>query len=74
MDKKQLDIMVRFARENGNFQELRRLEKIVRLHDPNFCYSRYKKKATYFTESCFEKTKRNNSSNFNAFKNVKRDN
>ncbi len=65
MDRDQLDNMVRIARETGNFRELKRLQKIVRFHDPDFSYSDSRYKKSYLKESCYEKMRRQNMNKLN---------
>jgi len=60
MEQEQLQEMLRIAREDQNLQELKRLQKIVAFHDPNFSYRKYKKKRRILGESFFEKAKRVN--------------
>ncbi|MCK4927404.1 MAG: hypothetical protein KAS11_02985 [Candidatus Aenigmarchaeota archaeon] len=64
MDENQIKTMLRIAREAGNFRELRRLEKIVRFHDPNFRYSTNRGHKRYLNDSLFEKVRKTNSPRF----------
>ena len=64
MDENQIKTMLRIAREAGNFRELRRLEKIMKFHDPNFRYSTNRGQKRYLSQSLFEKVRKTNSSRF----------
>ena len=64
MEENQIKTMLRIAREAGNFRELRRLEKIMKFHDPNFRYSTNRGQKRYLNDSLFEKVRKTNNSRF----------
>ncbi len=64
MDENQIKTMLRIAREAGNFRELRRLEKIMRFHEPDFRYSTNRGHKRYLNDSLFEKVRKTNNSRF----------
>ncbi len=61
MDDEQIQTMLKFAREAGDFRELRRLEKIVKFNDPNFKYPTNRGQKMYLRRSLFEVVKQGNS-------------
>ena len=64
MDENEIKTMLRIAREAGNFRELKRLEKIMRFHDPSFSYAKYRNPNKYMNQSLFEKIKKTNNDKF----------
>ncbi len=66
MDETQIKTMLRIAREAGNFRELKRLEKIMRFHDPGFSYAKMRAQKKYLNQSIFERVKSTNSGKFAA--------
>ncbi|NOQ55309.1 MAG: hypothetical protein GQ477_00725 [Nanohaloarchaea archaeon] len=64
MDETQIKIMLRIAREAGNFSELKRLEKIMRFHDPGFSYAKLRQQKKYLNQSIFEKVKSTNNGKY----------
>ncbi|MBW6461944.1 MAG: hypothetical protein K0B07_02765 [DPANN group archaeon] len=66
MDEIQIKTMLRIAREAGNFRELKRLEKIMRFHDPSFSYAKMHAQKKYLNQSIFEKVKSTNNGKYAA--------
>ncbi len=55
MDIEQIKLMLRIAREEQNFNEIRRIQKILMFHDPEFSYEKYRRKKKVLGEDFIRK-------------------